>query len=125
MGLTTVAPVVATTDTTTTAAVPDKTIAIQAYSSANTLMYTVPDNRTFTGYIYPYGTNNNPMGIVAAGGTFNNSTTTESSTQTWWPAASGVNTMTNDIVTLHAGDRVYTTQTGSIRCRILGVESDA
>tara|TARA_B100001939_G_scaffold240233_1_gene207783 strand:- start:3933 stop:4301 length:369 start_codon:yes stop_codon:yes gene_type:complete len=105
---------------------PAKTIAHQYYGGTYTLVYTVPANRVFEGFVWGSGTNRQQF-IVPNGGTLvSNSGTTVSTQTTWPPYMSGYADAGASVkITLRAGDAVYSGTAANYDLRIFGEERDA
>jgi len=111
--------------TSASAAAPAKTIAGMNYTTANTLMYLVPAGRKFEGFV-GIASSNAYLSIVVAGATLSNSTNSNKLDQTKMPMPNQYWGSTNNIkFTLHAGDKIYGSNTNSVAAKILGVETDA
>lgn len=108
-------------------ATPPKTIAIGFYGSTGTLVYTVPTGRKFVGNFWNAATGSVDAGfVVLAGASVDLSTTNfNSSTQSTWPPYSGQYPDYSVVLTLNAGDTLYSSPNSNVRVRIMGVESDA
>ena len=103
---------------------PDSTVMGQFYGSSGTLIYTVPEGRKFVGYFFPDSASY-PGYILKAGGTLQNQSNGNYSTQTSWPPYSTQYTDGTPVLTLHAGDSLYSGGNNNYRVRFIGVESDA
>ena len=103
---------------------PPKTIAQQFYGSSGTLMYTVPAGRKFEGHAW--STNNYPLFIVPADGQFidTGQNSIRTSMGEWSPFSGQYNDYT-PVLTLQAGDSIYSGPTNNQRYRLTGTESDA
>lgn len=103
---------------------PAKTIAQQFYGTGGTLMYTVPAGRRFDGHCW--SENSNPLFIVPADGQFIDTGTnsTRTSMGEWAPFSGQYNDYT-PVLTLQAGDSIYSGPTNNQRYRLTGTESDA
>nr|BAR34559.1 hypothetical protein [uncultured Mediterranean phage uvMED] len=119
-------PIDTSVEATTTTPQADKTIALQHYGSAATLIYTVPEGRVFTGHFWNAAGGSVDAGyIVTGGGSVTNSTNGTYSTQSTWPPYSGQYPDYRTVLTVRAGDKLYSSTNANTRIRIMGVESDA
>tara|TARA_S200002703_G_scaffold131908_1_gene119573 strand:+ start:78 stop:452 length:375 start_codon:yes stop_codon:yes gene_type:complete len=109
---------------TVVASAPDKTVAIMHYGSSNTLLYTVPAGRTWVGCFW--GTNAVEGYVVPSGSTFTSGQNNSNSIQSMWPPYIGSTTgsTADAVLTLQAGDMLYSGTSTNYRVRIVGVESD-
>ena len=103
---------------------PDSTVMGQFYGSSASVIYTVPEGRKWVGYFFPESANY-PGYILKAGGTLVNNQNQTYSTQTQWPPYSENYTNGTPVLTLHAGDSLYSGPNNNYRVRFIGVESDA
>lgn len=107
-------------------AVPEKTIMHQFYGSAATLIYTVPENRVFEGFVWGHASRE--QFIVKSGSTVTNNSGTTLSTQTLWPPYSSSTYADSGSATkikLRAGDSIYSGTASNYNVRIFGEERDA
>jgi hypothetical protein len=106
------------------ASVPAKTIACMNYTTANTLMYLVPEGRKFEGVV---GVNSGTaaMSIAVVGSLLQNSVNVNKLDQTKVPFPAYQWGLWNFKFKLNAGDKIYSSTSNSVQSRILGVEEDA
>jgi len=121
-------PTTTVSSSTTTTAVADKTIAIMFYGTAATLMYIVPAGRVFTGHFWNAAGGSVDAGYIVSsggGGSVTNTVNGTFSAQSTWPPYSNQYPNSTPVLTVRAGDSLFSSYNSNTRIRIMGVESDA